>query len=134
SRRLVFGVVQLRESIGNFAPRHEQFKPLGDVRVGVRRSGQRRYFYRVINDKGRIPQLGLRRFFKQGQLQGTDAGSCKGGAIGVDSLLAQLGTQVICIVQVGLGIARSVLQDRLYYGQTIEGLAKVERFSLIGKL
>jgi hypothetical protein len=60
---LVFGVVQLGETVGDFAAGDEQLEALGRIRIGIGGAGQGRHFHRVIDDEGRLPQQMLGDFF-----------------------------------------------------------------------
>ena len=66
TRGLVLRVVQLGEAVGDLAPGDEQLEALGDVRVGVAASRQRRYLRRVVDDEGRIHRVRLRSFLRTG--------------------------------------------------------------------
>ena len=56
---LVFRVVQPRKAVGDLAADDKQLEALGDAGVVVRGAGQRRDFHRVVDDEGRVPQLGF---------------------------------------------------------------------------
>ena len=57
--RLIFRIVQLGEGVGDLATDNEQFKAFGDFRICIAATCQRAYLGRIIDDEGRIPQIGF---------------------------------------------------------------------------
>jgi hypothetical protein len=76
ARRLVFGVVQLGEAIGDLAAGDEQLEALGDLRVAVAAARQRADLGRVVDDEGRIPEIGFGSLLEELQLQRAEPGFC----------------------------------------------------------
>ncbi|EKD97956.1 MAG: hypothetical protein ACD_23C00658G0002 [uncultured bacterium] len=66
---LFLGVIQLRETIAEFAARDVELKALGHARLVVAGTRQRRDFHRVFADEGGLPQLFFHGFFKVHDLQ-----------------------------------------------------------------
>ena len=56
---LVAGIVQFGKGIGQLAAGDKQLEAVGNVRVFLGPPRQRRYFHRVMGDKGRLNELGL---------------------------------------------------------------------------
>ncbi len=119
---LVFRVIQLGVGVGDFTATDEQFETVGNVRVIVVATGQRRHFERVLGNEVRLFQLVLDQFFENHHLQ--LAQSLKAQHLGA-GLLGD-GTGLVDVVQVVSGQLRVVLEDRVEHRQTHERLAEVE--------
>src|SRR5690606_21586200 len=128
---LIFGVVQLRKTVGDFTAGDEQLEAFGDLGVGVGCACERRNLDRVIDDVSGVPELGFGGFFKERQLQRAKSGTGEGGAVDVGTQAAQLGAQVRFVVQLRFGVRGRVLHDRLHDGQSIERLRQVQRAALV---
>src|SRR5262245_29261255 len=57
ARRLVLGVVQLREAVRDLAPGYVQLETVGDFGVRVAAPRERRHFGGIFGDEGRLDQL-----------------------------------------------------------------------------
>ena len=123
---LVFGVVQLREAVGDFTTDDEQLEALGDFRIAVGGAGQGANFDRVVDDEGRLPALGFGAGFEQLQLQAAEAARLDLLAEGDD-----LGLEEFGVGQLRVGERRLLALDRLGDGQTVEGLGQVKLAALV---
>ena len=56
---LVTRIVEFGKGIGHFAPRDEQFKAIGDVRIVLRPPRQGRDFDRIMSDESGLDQFGF---------------------------------------------------------------------------
>ena len=65
ARGLIFRIVQLRKTVGDFAAGDEQFEAFSNAGNGIGCARQWRDFDRIVDDVGRFPQLRLGGFFKQ---------------------------------------------------------------------
>ena len=61
---LIFRIVQLGEAITDFTTANEELKAIGDFRVLVVTTGQRRDFSRIFSDEGRLNQMRFSGLFK----------------------------------------------------------------------
>ena len=73
ARRLVLGVVQLGETVGDLAAGDEKLEAVGYRRVGVARACERRHVGGIRDDIRRLNELFLGRRLEELQLQHADA-------------------------------------------------------------
>ena len=126
ARCLVFRIIQLGETIGDFTPDNEQLKAFRNLRIRIGSTGQRRDFDRVIDDEGRFPALGFGTGFEKLQLQAAQS-AC------LDRLaeVLDLGFEEIGVGQLGIGEFRMLALDSLVDGQAMERLGEVKFAALI---
>jgi hypothetical protein len=53
--RLIFGVIELRKTIGNFTASDEELKTFGNARASIGLSGEGANFNRVVDDVSWLP-------------------------------------------------------------------------------
>jgi len=61
---LIFGVVELREAVGQLPPADEKLEPVGHLRIVVVAPRQRAHFGRICGDEGRLLQAMLDGFLE----------------------------------------------------------------------
>ena len=62
--RLIFCIVQFAETVTDLTSADEEFEAIGDFRVYVITTRQRRTFGRVLGNEGRVNQVRFRDFFE----------------------------------------------------------------------
>lgn len=110
-----------------FAAADEQFETVGDVRVVIVATGQRRHFERVLGNEVRLFQLVLHQLFENHHLQLAQAFEAQhlgAGFLGDGAGLVDVG-------QVVGSQLRVVLEDRVEHRQPHERLAEVEHLVAI---
>ena len=100
ARRLVLGVVELGEAVGELAAGDEELEALGDRRVGVGGARERRDLGRIVDDEGRLRELRLGDFLEQRELQRAQARFLRVPA----AFGAQLAMQERAVRQLRVGI------------------------------
>ena len=127
ARRLIFGIVQLGESVRDFAPGDEQLETIADRRICIVGARQRRHVGGVRDDERRLHQLVLGRRLEQLELQHTNA-------IGFEHFDVegrQCDAQVRGVGQLLQRILRVVAVDRFGHREPIERIAELDRCALI---
>ena len=94
---LIFRIVQLGETVADFAAADKEFKAVGDFRVGVVAARQRRNFCRIFGDKGRLDKMAFRGLFKNLSDNATRAPAF----LYFDAQRARNGDRFIEIIQIG---------------------------------
>src|SRR3954463_10763045 len=64
ARRLVLGVVQLGEAIGDLLCVDEELEAVGELRIGIAAARKRRHFRRELGEEGRLDQVLLAHAFE----------------------------------------------------------------------
>ncbi|RMS27317.1 hypothetical protein ALP71_05775, partial [Pseudomonas coronafaciens pv. garcae] len=127
---LIFRVIKLGIGVGDFTTADEQFEAVGNARVVVVATGQRRYFERVLSNEVRLLQLVLDQLFENHHLQ--LAQTFKAEHLGA-GLLGD-GTRLVDVLQIGRSQIGVVLEDRIEHRQAHERLAEVEHLVAIGHI
>ncbi|ABA50357.1 Hypothetical protein BURPS1710b_2724 [Burkholderia pseudomallei 1710b] len=131
ARGLVFGVVQFREAVRDFAAGDEQLEALGDARHRVRFARERRHLDRVVDDEGRFPQLRFGGFLEERELQRADAGVQERRLRDVDAQALEFAAQERVVRQLTVRVVRCVFLDRLRDRQATERLGEIELAALV---
>jgi len=126
---LVVRVVELGEAVAEFAAGNEEFEAFGHIMVIVGSAGERRDFRRIVDDEGRLNELGFRRLFKESHLQSAEADVVGLRFAEADELCAKEGFVVELFGRVG----GRVLEDGFDRRESIEGLLKIDLVTLVGE-
>jgi hypothetical protein len=92
---------------------------------------QRRDFGRVVDDVGRVPQLGFGGFLEQHQLQRAEAGIGEVRRLEVDAQSLSFCRSQSHVVELLEAVAGVVVVDGADDGQAGEGLGQVQRAALV---
>ena len=129
ARGLIVGVVELREAVAGFATGDVKLKAFRDLGVFIRSTRERRDFRRVVEDEGRFDQFRFGRFFKEGDLQGTETGVDRDFRLEA----SEFGAKELGVFEVFGLVVRAVLLHRFNGRQTREGLREVDFLPLVGE-
>ena len=127
---LVFGIVQLRETIAKLAPGDVQLKTLGHFRALIVGARQWADFGGVLHDEGGVPQLLFHHLFKVQHLQARQAARGQLVFVLVHAQLAQGVGQPVAVGHVLAGIG--VFHDGLRNAQALKRRGQVHRLAGIG--
>ncbi|SBM29952.1 Uncharacterised protein [Klebsiella oxytoca] len=120
--RLVFRIVQLAKAVTDFTPADEEFKTIGDFRVLVVTTRQRRDFCRIFGDEGWLNQMRFRHFFED---LGHDAAQTP-ALLNVNADAFRNGFCRIEVIQIGHLGFWTVLLDRFAHRQFFKRLAEIK--------
>ena len=120
---LVFRVVKLGETIGNFTSSQKEFKTIGYKRIIIIGARQWRDFSWIRSYESRLQQLIFDRFFEDFDLQLATAEII----LNPDANIIRIGLEVVAVANFFDIKVRIVLRDCLFNGQTLKRLREIRR-------
>ena len=126
---LIVRVVELGEAVAEFSAGDEELEAFRHVVVGVGGAGERGDLRRIVDDEGRLDELGFGRLLEEGHLQGAEADVVGLRLAETDEFGAQEGF----VGELFGRVVGRVLEDGFNRGEAVEGLLEVDLMPLVGQ-